>query len=93
VRLRQNPVTSVRIERVQKCARHSSDDVVVWVRYGSTHFEITLDAEEFTEARLRKAIARKLVAEFGFRRARQLKGKRYPVADLFEDYNSRGDSV
>ena len=86
VRRRLNTISSVRIERVQRCPDRFCGDVTVWVRFGSARFEVNLDAAEFTEAALKRAIARKLVAEFGFRRAKGLKGRRYTVGELLQSY-------
>ena len=89
---RLDAVSSVRIERVQRCSDRFCGEVTVWVRFGSARFEVNLDAAEFTEAALKRAIARKLVAEFGFRRAKGLRGRKYTIGELFQEYEERSDS-
>ena len=77
---------------MQRCPDRFCGDVTVWVRFGSTRFEVNLDAAEFTEAAPKRAIAHKLVAEFGFKRARGLEGRRYTVTELFQDYREASAS-
>jgi hypothetical protein len=72
-------ITSVR----KKCDRF--DEICVQCRLGSLKFTVSLPADEFTAAALRKEIGRKLLCEFGARYAKSMVGRTIPLAEIVKE--------
>ena len=51
---------------------------------------VCIESEDFTERKVKEAMARQIAMEFAFRQARQLVGKKFPLDVVMSEYK-KGD--
>jgi hypothetical protein len=64
------------------------DEICIHCKMGSLRFIVSLPSDEFTIAELKKEIARKLMCEFGTRRAKSLVGRSIPLTEILKESQS-----
>ena len=79
-----NP-SRLRITKVTKVHGLLRDGIKVHLRLGRTRLAVYLDSEEFSERKLKQAIARELACEFAFRRAKRLVGTSFPIGEILRE--------
>lgn len=80
----------VRITSIEK-VRDSYGGLKVHFELGKARLSVCVDVEDFSERRLKKAIATEIAREFGYRQAKRLVGKRFSIDDLLREYNRKRD--
>jgi hypothetical protein len=83
VRKNEDKVAIVGVRRKNKNNRF--DEVCIHCRLGSVKFLVSLPSDEFTVARLKSEIARRLLCEFGARYAKSLVGQKIPIAEIIKE--------
>jgi hypothetical protein len=53
---------------------------------------VRVDSEDFTERKLKGAMAREVACELAFRQAKRIAGKRFPNGEVLREYD-RGNDV
>lgn len=86
---RQAPIANkVKITKVERARGVLGERLKVYFLLGRTRLNVCVDSDDFSERNLKKAIARKIVCEFAFRRAKCLIGMSFSIDDVLREYHS-----
>ncbi len=83
VRRNEDEVVILSVRRKNRNDRY--EEICVYCRLGSMKFMVSLPSDEFTVAGLKSEIGRRLLCEFGARRAKSLVGRKIPIADVTKE--------
>ena len=83
---RASVADKVKIVRIEKVRGSYAGGLRVHFLLGKTQLSVCVDSEDFSERKLKRAIATEIACEFAFRQAKRLVGESFSIAEVLREY-------